>query len=245
MAASKYNIQNHFPVASAPVIHQGDISITNQATLKPTYSKDEVLMKGSSFVPISFYVKLVERGHAVCLLSVPNFGLGTGFLVQGSPNPRIMTSKHVFPKKEVTGAKARFHFCDGESMIEVDMLPDNYYWHSPELDFCIVACNSPPADVKPIPLTNVSTISSSGPINIIQHPGGGSKQVALRPFSLIPSEIPNLLRYTTSTLPGSSGSPVFDDDWNLLGIHKSGNAEFNEAVSIRSILEKLPQNWNK
>jgi V8-like Glu-specific endopeptidase len=30
------------------------------------------------------------------------------------------------------------------------------------------------------------------------------------------------LQYTTSTEPGSSGSPVFDDEFQVVGIHHSG-----------------------
>jgi endonuclease G len=29
----------------------------------------------------------------------------------------------------------------------------------------------------------------------------------------------NHLHYTTDTTPGMSGSPIFDNDWNLIGIH--------------------------
>jgi V8-like Glu-specific endopeptidase len=32
----------------------------------------------------------------------------------------------------------------------------------------------------------------------------------------------NVVQYTTSTLPGSSGSPVFDDDFQVIAIHHSG-----------------------
>jgi V8-like Glu-specific endopeptidase len=30
------------------------------------------------------------------------------------------------------------------------------------------------------------------------------------------------LQYLTDTLPGSSGSPVFDRDWNVVALHHSG-----------------------
>jgi V8-like Glu-specific endopeptidase len=30
------------------------------------------------------------------------------------------------------------------------------------------------------------------------------------------------VQYLTDTLPGSSGSPVFDADWNVVALHHSG-----------------------
>ena len=55
-------------------------------------------------------------------------------------------------------------------------------------------------------------------VNIIQHPQGRRKEVALQENNLshIYSE---RVRYTTDTEPGSSGSPVFDNGWDLIAIH--------------------------
>jgi len=38
----------------------------------------------------------------------------------------------------------------------------------------------------------------------------------------IPSGKPDFLYYTTDTEPGSSGSPCFNDQWELIGLHHSG-----------------------
>ena len=39
------------------------------------------------------------------------------------------------------------------------------------------------------------------------------------------------VQYLTDTLPGSSGSPVFDEQWNVVALHHSGGwlAEPNSA----------------
>ncbi len=59
------------------------------------------------------------------------------------------------------------------------------------------------------------------------------------------------VQYLTDTLPGSSGSPVFDTDWNLIALHHSGgwltepNAATkstyyrNEGIAIDSIIQDL------
>ena len=58
-------------------------------------------------------------------------------------------------------------------------------------------------------------------LNIIQHPNGELKQVALRENQL-KDILPQFLHYHTDTAPGSSGSPVFNDQWELVALHHSG-----------------------
>lgn len=55
-------------------------------------------------------------------------------------------------------------------------------------------------------------------LNIVQHPGGGMKQVSFRENVLIDQD-ESYLVYETDTEPGSSGSPVFNDQWDLVAIH--------------------------
>ena len=57
--------------------------------------------------------------------------------------------------------------------------------------------------------------------NIIQHPGGDPQQVALRDNKVVES-LDHFIRYEADTQPGSSGSPVFNDQWQLAALHHSG-----------------------
>ena len=52
-------------------------------------------------------------------------------------------------------------------------------------------------------------------------PGCGAEQVALRDNQVI-DLLPEFLHYRADTEPGSSGSPVFNDQWELVGLHHSG-----------------------
>ena len=58
-------------------------------------------------------------------------------------------------------------------------------------------------------------------MNIIQHPRGQPKQVALRD-NQVTDLLQNFLHYRAGTEPGSSGAPVFNDYWELVGLHHSG-----------------------
>jgi len=85
-------------------------------------------------------------------------------------------------------------------------------------------------------------------VNIIQHPGGQPKQVALQ-HNIVEYVGGNVVQYVTSTLPGSSGSPVLDDSWVAVALHHAGgtlsepttgNSYYrNEGVLISAILAKL------
>ena len=61
-------------------------------------------------------------------------------------------------------------------------------------------------------------------VSIIQHPKGDPKQVALRKNEVIklPDDEDRFLHYQTDTNPGSSGSPVFNDSWEVVALHHSG-----------------------
>ncbi len=52
-------------------------------------------------------------------------------------------------------------------------------------------------------------------MTIIQHPGGDYKQVALRENKVLSKKSPTVLLYQSDTAPGSSGSPVFNDQWQV------------------------------
>ena len=58
-------------------------------------------------------------------------------------------------------------------------------------------------------------------VNIIQHPKGRRKEIGLRD-NHIDKILGNHIRYTTDTEPGSSGSPVCNNSWDLVAIHHAG-----------------------
>ena len=69
--------------------------------------------------------------------------------------------------------------------------------------------------------TTMAAFATQQHINIIQHPQGRRKEVALQQNRL-DTIYSNVVRYTTDTEPGSSGSPVFNNAWDLMAIHHAG-----------------------
>jgi endonuclease G, mitochondrial len=78
-------------------------------------------------------------------------------------------------------------------------------------------------------------------VTIVQHPSGLPKQVALRENQVV-DLLPRFLHYETDTEPGSSGSPVFNDQWQVVALHHAsvprGNGRFiNEGVRVSQIVQ--------
>jgi hypothetical protein len=96
-------------------------------------------------------------------------------------------------------------------------------------------------------------------LNIVQCPGGGPLRFAIRNnFFVGTGPRANHIRYVTDTLEGSSGSPVLDDHWRVVALHRGAHAidpqaipredhtmpvvKFhNMGVGIRAVLAHLPE----
>ena len=94
--------------------------------------------------------------------------------------------------------------------------PNELFITSKALDFTLVAVQTPNAtgrevtDWAALPLVAETGKMVIGEmINIVQHPGGDYKQLALRENQLV-DVLNDFLHYKTDTAPGSSGSPVID-----------------------------------
>ena len=60
---------------------------------------------------------------------------------------------------------------------------------------------------------------------IIQYPDGNYQQVGLRENQILDLSDPNSMIYQTDTSPGTSGSPVFNDQWQVIALHSAGVAK--------------------
>lgn len=66
-------------------------------------------------------------------------------------------------------------------------------------------------------------------VNIIQHPQGWPKRLAVR-SNLLKSANGNQLEYFGDTLGGSSGSPLCNDAWEVIGLHRASGPSTNVTV---------------
>lgn len=83
------------------------------------------------------------------------------------------------------------------------------------------------------------------PLFIVQHPKGAPLKLALDSKAVIGLNANGTrVTYRTNTDPGSSGSPAFDQNWNLVALHHSGdpdsiNPTYNEGIPFGAIVKLL------
>ncbi|GAA2107471.1 DNA/RNA non-specific endonuclease [Actinomadura alba] len=158
-----------------------------------------------------------ERGHLV--------GYGTGSLV--SPE-LLLTNHHVLTDaRTAEHSGIEFDYQDGVDGRPLPprafaLDPERFFLADPELDIAVVAVKASPAELTPFGFNRL--VASEGKtivgdfVTIIQHPRGEKKQVALRENRIV-DVLEAFLHYETDTEPGSSGSPVFNDQWEIVALH--------------------------
>jgi hypothetical protein len=82
------------------------------------------------------------------------------------------------------------------------------------------------------------------PLFIVQHPQAEPIKLALKTNSVLDvNDMRTRVRHRTDTDHGSSGSPCFDQDWNLVALHHSGDPNFafvyNEGIPVDTIVSSL------
>ena len=104
---------------------------------------------------------------------------------------------------------------------EFRLAPDTFFRTSKDDDWSAVrVAGDAVAKWGALPLAKTS-VKVGDHVNIIQHPGGGPKQMSLI-ANVVAFVGGGRVQYLTDTLPGSSGSPVFDKEWNIVALHHSG-----------------------
>lgn len=168
---------------------------------------------------------------------------GTGFLVA----PGLMlTNQHVLPSEAVAAE------CELEMDYEVNqfgdvrvpeaftLLPDRFFVAHEELDYALVAVSERGFRGRSLePYGWLTLNAAQGKIailpddylNIVQHPLGREKEVVIRENRVLDlrtgqeagsEELGPFIHYEADTEKGSSGSPVMNDQWDVVALHHSG-----------------------
>lgn len=218
------------------------------ATTKDEYEK--ITGEQSTLLPISFFEQGLIKGKAVARVLTPD-GMGSGFLI--SEESHFLTNNHVFNTRDLAGSsQVQFNYqktLSGLAAVAETFDVDNSVFDtSQDDDWSIVKIKGDPAKKYGfLKLTN-QPIGKNDFVNIIQHPGGEFKQIGLY-HNLVTYVDANRVQYLTDTMPGSSGSPVFNSDWNVVALHHSGGffAEpgtndrvlRNEGININKVIASL------
>ena len=217
----------------------------------PMDTLEKIIGQQSTLLPISFLEVGIQCARSVARVRLHNGTLGSGFLTN---NNIFVTNHHVLrDEHEARTAIIQFNYqqtSEGLDLESVDyrLDPDAGFATSSEDDWTLVKVQGDlnaswgAIDIRPV------NVTETGRVNIIQHPGGGPKQIALY-HNMVSHVDEKRVQYLTDTLPGSSGSPVFDSQWRLIAIHHSGGwisepetkRKFfrNEGININCVADGL------
>ena len=182
----------------------------------------EIVLDGTNLLPFHFLRTGDRMGRAVVKLRRDDGATGTGFLV--APDI-LLTNHHVLPDEPT--AAACLALANYEASPPDDpsgrpaaspLDPDALFVTNADLDFTF--CGVAGLDfLGAIPLDRERMhVAVDETVTIIQHPRGRPKEVALRENRVIYAD-GVVLQYACDTEPGSSGSPVFNDQWKPVAVH--------------------------
>lgn len=226
-----------------PVVPLAPVGRTYEASPKGVLEK--VIGDKNEMLPTAWLAKALLASKSVCRVLVGGRADGTGFLLKGG---YVMTNAHVLPNAaKVAKAEIEFNFEEGENKTVRYKLDADSAKRSPvsALDYCIVKV----IDNKKMPLKQWGyleletreEVRKGDAANIIQHPGGGVKQLAFRANDVI-SVWGNKVFYMADTDHGSSGSPVFNDQWKVIALHSRGTGADDGGMQINANGEKAAAN---
>jgi len=241
-----------------------EVAVHQDDTLPVTFMH-QGLMAASSVAKL--VVKRYENGVAKRQNGNPVLYLGTGWLI--APD-LLITNHHVLNarmKDEPAASQADFtlqamhatvlfdfdHQGAGGQPVEVISLVAA----DPGLDYALVAIKgggrAPLTYVRELPVPPPG--HGAAAVNIIQHPGGKPKSVAIR-NNLVAGSSRDSLRYFTDTDNGSSGSPVLNDQWQAVALHRGSTyasgvtfqgkstAYLNVGTRISAVLDHLHEHYS-
>lgn len=179
----------------------------------------------------------------------PKQYFGTGWLI--GPQ-HIMTNHHVVNARSGSEADAtdadlllqgrhtevQFDYDEknisGVPVQVAELVAWNKRGDPPNLDYAVLKLAAPMSRT-PLPLApgSIETLTQEPvAVNIVQHPGGNPMMLGIR--NNLAHRIDEYeLSYFTDTQGGSSGSPVCDDNWQVVALHKKWQRFINENIMFQ------------
>jgi hypothetical protein len=231
----------------------------------------EKVLGREGVVTLSWYRIGLDRTRSVAkILNKLEDGFGTGFLVRGrdlapglGDTLLLLTNAHVISNDPEVQAKhgslepgdavitfEAFEAAAGQRFRVAELL-----WTSPpwELDATLVRLDPSVPAIEPFPVAKRLPVADGvQKVYVIGHPGGRSLSVSLNDNLLLDWDS-RLVHYRAPTEGGSSGSPVFNQQWDLIGLHhaggmalprlngKEGTYPANEGIWIQKIIKAMAE----
>jgi V8-like Glu-specific endopeptidase len=250
---------------------------------------EQVINSEGNFLDVDLLAGAIYCAQAVCRLETLDHRiLGTGFLI--GPDLLLSNQHVLERQADLSHTIAHFGCKNDSNRVEqpgrvVKLQTDFYYAsESAKLDYALVRLQEQP--LKHIALNGEGdgwsylemlqkgkhrgylnlaaghTFRAQDRVNIIQHPGGQPMKVVLTQNYVVAATNAQSTRvqYVADTMNGSSGSPVFNQNWEVVALHHSGKPyppdsprdalkkvwdrhfRVNEGIPMQVILEDFHEN---
>ena len=229
--------------------------------------RTEAVFGTDRFDSLDNYRRGLERCACVARIGrTADVGVGTGSVLPGrllcdklDDRFVLVTTAHVVSTDDAERAAGALH--PSEAVVTFAAMegvpPDKEFGvtrvlcSSPrgELDMTVLELSEPVQPRGAYPVAEVLPVrGAAAQVRVIGHPSGRGLSISVN--QLLDHETPKL-HYRTATEGGSSGSPVFNQDWRLIGLHhaggdavpklngQTGTYQANEGIWIRAIAERL------
>lgn len=251
---------------SAPALTQPVESRKDYDTeLEPVFS-------AHPFYTLKWYKRGLECANSVARIEkLDGRPVATGFVVAGKDLHSVLgdellflTVAYVLPDEKTRERLASVAF--GPEEVRINFTTMGYdgngehlyrvkeiLWSSftERMDATLIRLDRPVSGIQPYRVAkHLPQLTRPEHVYMIGHPLGRDLEFSLQDSFLLDLD-ETRLHYRTPSEPGSGGSPVFNENWELLGIHHKGsertprlNGQFgtypaNEAISIFAIIDAL------
>jgi hypothetical protein len=219
----------------------GEIAITPGDAHGPVATAEEEkglekILGDTGLKTLKWLQRGMDRARAVARVRKKLDGrpFGTGFLLRGEDLvPGLgealvfLTNAHVVSELPERGAlqptDALLDFelvgSSGEGMILGTVLRSSPFQ---ELDYTLLTIQNRQMNVEPIPLARARpSVDGKQRAYVIGHPQGRDLELSLQDNFILDAD-DRFVHYRSPTEPGSSGSPVFNEEWACIGLHHAG-----------------------